>query len=160
MSAWSNRGLSACANFSADSAQNIFSNGAKLFSIPTEQIQPSPVIRSVQSTLEELETNNMKHKILIAIAAFGLSIASAKTYHVKLYQPTNVGGTELKAGEYKMDIAGDKVTLTNGKQTGEAHAKVEQNERKYDTNSVRYAGGNRISEIHVGGTNMKLVISE
>ena len=34
----------------------------------------------------------------------GATLASANTYNVRLLETTNVHGTQLKAGEYKLDV--------------------------------------------------------
>jgi len=103
----------------------------------------------------------MKTKLMIAIAAFGLSIASAKTYHITLYQASTVGGTELKPGQYSLDVENGKATIRNGKLRGEAAVKVENVERKFDNTTVRYsAQGGKVQEIRVGGTNLKVVFND
>ncbi len=104
----------------------------------------------------------MKTKLFLVFAALSLSLASAKTYNLKLYQPTEVGGTQLKPGEYKLDVDSNKAVIKNGKLSGEATVTVETNGTRYDATTVRYNlvdGKNRISEIRLGGTNTKLVFS-
>ena len=102
----------------------------------------------------------MTKKLILAFLLLALAIASAKTFSVTLFQPTVVAGTELKAGEYKLNLANDKVTITNGKETVESAVKVEQSDAKYGSTTVRYAntdGKARVQEIRLGGTKLKLV---
>jgi hypothetical protein len=101
-------------------------------------------------------------RFLVAFAILALSVASAKTYSVTLFQPSHVGGTELKAGEYKLDVTDTKVVISNGKQKVEQTVKVENSESKFASTTVRYAesGGKlAIQEIRLGGTTTKLVFS-
>jgi len=96
--------------------------------------------------------------ILLAAAA----VASAKSYTVNLLQPAMFGNTELKAGEYKVDVNDTTAVIRNGKVHGESAVKVENADKKYDTTTVRYdtSGGKmKIQEIRLGGTNMKLVFA-
>jgi len=104
----------------------------------------------------------MMKRVLLTFATVALAIASAKTYRVTLYQPSTLAGTELKAGDYKLDVTGDKVTLTDGHKKAEANVTVDNVKEKFTTTTERYSNGDgeyRIKEIRVGGTNMKLVVN-
>ena len=88
--------------------------------------------------------------------------ASAASYSVTLFQPSMVSGTELKAGEYKLTIDGDKATITKGKEKVEAAVKMETSENKFSATSVRYSdqgGKMKIQEIRLGGTTTKVVFN-
>jgi hypothetical protein len=99
-------------------------------------------------------------RILVVFLFVALAVASAKTYSVTLFQPSVVAGTELKAGDYRVNVDNDKVVITNGKQSVESAVKVEQTDSKFGSTTVRYAndeGKYRIQEIRLGGTKLKLV---
>ena len=99
----------------------------------------------------------MVKKFALAFATLALAAASAaNSYHVTLYQPTVVNGTELKAGNCKVEVRNDKVILTQGKVSAESAVKVESADSKFHTNSFKY-NGNDIQEIRIGGTNTRLV---
>ncbi|HVX65572.1 MAG TPA: hypothetical protein VHA11_03170 [Bryobacteraceae bacterium] len=103
-----------------------------------------------------------KRFILALVCAASLAIASAKTYKVTLFQPTVLSGTELKPGNYKLNVENDKVVITDGKQSAETTVKVEQGATKFQSTTVRYAadaGKNRVQEICLGGTTIKLVFN-
>ena len=106
----------------------------------------------------------MTKRFLMLFAVLGLAvIASAKSYSLKLFEPSLIGGTELKPGEYTLELKDQKVVIHKGKQSCEANVKVETADNKYDSTSVRYSNGDgkfHVQEIHLGGTNMKLVVSE
>jgi hypothetical protein len=105
----------------------------------------------------------MLKRIVLAFGILSLAVASAATYKVTLFQPSIVKGTELKAGEYKVDVTGDKVVIMNGKSPLEVAAKVETGERKFSSTSVRYSnqdGKYTIAEIRIGGTKTTLVFNQ
>jgi hypothetical protein len=104
----------------------------------------------------------MTKKLLLCLMTLALVTASAASYRVTLFQPSVLGGTELKPGEYKLDHDDSKVVVSRGKQRVEAQVKVEASEVKFSSTSVRYSNGdgkNRVQEIRLGGTNTKLVFA-
>ncbi len=105
----------------------------------------------------------MIKKLILAFAILALAVASAETYRITLFQPSVVKGTELKAGDYRLNLEGSKLTIVNGKNTVEVPVKVENGDQKFSSTSVRYATDNgkyTIAEIRVGGTKTKLVINQ
>jgi hypothetical protein len=99
-------------------------------------------------------------KLLMVFATVALVVASAgpRVYRVLLSNPAWVNGTELKAGEYRVEMEGDKAVFRSGKTVVEAPAKAEENDRKYDKTSLRLVGDQqKITEIQVGGTNVRIV---
>lgn len=103
----------------------------------------------------------MLKNIVLSLAIFSFA-ASAATYRVTLSQPAVLKGQELKAGEYRLNVADTKVTIVNGKQSVEVPVKVESVDQKFDTTSVRYVGTEKpkITEIRLGGTKTKLVFND
>ena len=104
----------------------------------------------------------MLKKFVLAFAVLALAVASAATYRVTLFQPSVVKGNELKAGDYRLNVQNDKVTIVKGTQSVEVPVKIENVEQKYDSTAVRYSdqGGKlTISEIRLGGTKTKLVFT-
>ena len=102
----------------------------------------------------------MVKKMMLVISVATLCLAAAETHKITLYQPCRFGANDLAPGSYKVELDGSKVTLTKGKQSFEAATKVETETTKYPSTSVRFVstdGKNRIQEIRLGGTNMKLV---
>jgi hypothetical protein len=70
-------------------------------------------------------------KLLLGACVFALGIATAaSTYHVKIADPTWVGGTQLKPGEYDVKVDGDKITFKQGKNVVAVAAKVETSATK------------------------------
>jgi len=101
-------------------------------------------------------------KLMLTLATFALAVASAATtYHVTVNDPIWVGGNEVKAGDYKVAVEGNKVTFTSGKKVVEAPAKVETNSQKFSSTALisEQAGGKqKLSEIRIGGTTTKIVL--
>jgi hypothetical protein len=96
---------------------------------------------------------------VFGILAAGLAVAGPR-YNVTLHQASTVNGTQLKPGDYKIEVNGDKATITSGKTSVEAPVKVEDGDEKYKATTVRYATGNgsyQVDEIRLGGTKTKLV---
>lgn len=104
----------------------------------------------------------MIRRLLVVFAALTACVASAATYRVTLFQPSVVGGTELKAGDYRLEVNDTKATLVKGKQSAEATVKVENGDKKFSSTTVRYAnadGKYSIQEIRLGGTSTKLIFN-
>ena len=104
----------------------------------------------------------MTKKLAFVFLVLALTVACAKTYWVTFYQPSVVAGVELKAGEYRLDLNGDKVILKNGKHVAQSTVKVEENGEKYSRTAVRYTNGNGkliVQEIRLGNTNLRIVFN-
>ncbi|HEX8985433.1 MAG TPA: hypothetical protein VF767_08380 [Bryobacteraceae bacterium] len=102
----------------------------------------------------------MVKRIALLFCCAVLAFASTKTYKVTLFQPTVLSGTELQPGNYRLNVENDKVVITDGKQSVESAVKIEQSPAKFGTTTVRYAadeGKNRVQEIRLGGTTMRLL---
>ena len=100
-------------------------------------------------------------KLVVTFALLGLSLAQAKSFRVTLYEPSVLGATELKAGEYTVEVKDSQVLVKSGKVEAQAPVKVENADSKFGTTTVRYSNGDgkyHITEIRLGGTNMKLVV--
>ena len=100
--------------------------------------------------------------LLLTLTLLGASIASAKTYTITLSSPAAIGNSQLKSGENKLELKGDHVLVKGGKVTDEFPVHVENEARKFENTSVTTSsesGSNRIEEIRLGGTTVKLVFS-
>lgn len=99
---------------------------------------------------------------LTAILLLSISVVSAKTFTVRLHQPSMVEDKELKPGNYKVQLSEDTAIITNGKETVEIAIKREEGEQRFASTSVRYSddqGRMKIREIRVGGTNTKVLFN-
>ena len=102
-------------------------------------------------------------KTLFVFATLALAIASAAaSYKVTLFQASMINGTELKPGDYKIELKDNKVFVKGGKNVVEADVKVENSTEKFNSTSVRYTnadGKMKVQEIRLGGTNSRIVFA-
>jgi hypothetical protein len=98
-------------------------------------------------------------RLAFGVATVALGVASAaSTYKVQLDAPLSIGTTELKAGEYKVEMQGDKAVFKNGKTTIEVPATVGKSEKKYYRTSV-VTEGTKLQEIDFGGTTESILFN-
>ena len=100
--------------------------------------------------------------ILALVAAMAGNVPKGPTYTITLSQPAAVTGTTLKAGEYKVTVAGGIATFNLDKESHAVPVKVETSDKKFPSNIVQtdQAGGAlKISEICVGGTKTRLLFN-
>jgi len=105
----------------------------------------------------------MLKKLVLGFMFLALALASAGTapsvhsYTITLAQPAVVNGTQLKAGDYRLTLGVDKITLKQGKQIIDIPAKVETGETKFNDTAIRFVSG-AIAEIRLGGTKTRIVV--
>jgi hypothetical protein len=107
------------------------------------------------------------NRIIVSVCALltlGIGAwASGKSYDVTLHQTITSGGVELQPGEYKLNVENEKATFHQHKLAAENPVRVETAEEKYRSTSmilVKGDGKYRIREIHLGGTNTRLVFTD
>jgi hypothetical protein len=99
----------------------------------------------------------MVKNILFGFATLALALASAATsYNVTFYQPVMINGSELKAGDYKLELKDKTAVLKQGKTSTEAPVTIEKDPQKHDRTAVRLKGM-QVEEIRIGGTNTRVV---
>src|ERR1019366_1155926 len=105
----------------------------------------------------------MRKVLPLFLVVAGLAVAGTRSYTVSLTRPNMIGATELQPGDYKIEVVGDKAILRQGKVQTESPVKVEEGDKKFDNNVVRYVnsadGKLHIQEIRIGGTRTKLVFA-
>jgi hypothetical protein len=103
-------------------------------------------------------------KLMLGACVFALGIATAaSTYHVKIADPTWVGGTQLKPGEYDVKVDGDKITFKQGKNVVAVAAKVETSATKYSDTQMDIKTENgqaKLKELDLGGTKSKIMLTD
>jgi hypothetical protein len=102
--------------------------------------------------------------LLAAVALVSVSLASAKSYTIRISDACKAGPVQLQPGEYKVKLDGSKVILQDSKgRTIEAPARVEEADRKFDYSSVvtsRTDSGTRLNWIGLGGTKTRIVFED
>jgi len=93
----------------------------------------------------------------LALATLALAAASAASHYTLQLDSTQfAGGKELKAGEYKIEVSGDKAIFKSGKTVIEVPAALQKGERKYSLTTYESID-KKIQEIDLGGTSSKIV---
>ena len=93
----------------------------------------------------------------ICLATVALSIGGAASrYTVEIPHPLLVGDSHLKAGEYEVQVRGTEAIFRSAQSSIRVRVQVQK-----DAGTIRYTIletiNNRLSVIHVGGTDRKLV---
>jgi hypothetical protein len=103
----------------------------------------------------------MVKNVLLASATVALAVASAaSSYNVTFYQSVTVNGTELQAGDYKLELKDNNTAvIKQGKIKTEVPVKVETENQKFARNAVRL-NGTQLEEIRLGGTSKRLVFEK
>ena len=99
--------------------------------------------------------------LMFALVMVSLTVsAGTKRHAIKLFGPSEVNGTVLKAGDYAVAIEqGNAVFYREGKEVAKAPAHAEENASKYTVNSVLYGADERVvNEIRLGGSSTRLVL--
>ena len=102
--------------------------------------------------------------LVALVAAFAGTVpAPGSSFKVNFTKASVVKGKELKAGEYRVSLGTDKVTITDDKTTVDAAAKIESATEKFKMTAVRYLevdGKAVIAEIRVGGTTTRITFEQ
>ena len=102
----------------------------------------------------------MVKKFVLGFAFAALAVMSAANrYNVTFYDPVVVNGTALKAGDYNLEIKENTAIITQGKIMAQAPVKLENDGKKFLTNTVRITG-TRVEEIRLGGTHTRVVFEK
>ena len=97
--------------------------------------------------------------ILICLSTLGLGIASAGApYDITLLDTFSVGKAELKAGDYKVEMQGDKAVFTTGKKTVSIPATLGKSEQPFAA-TVFVSQRSKLKEIDLGGTQDKILFA-
>jgi hypothetical protein len=113
----------------------------------------------------------MVKKLVLIFAVLAIAAAVAGTlptghsnYKVTLFRPALLNGTEFKAGDcvLTLNFVDSKVTLTQGKTSVVAPAKIESVDQKFDVTAVRLnsdGGKQNIGAIEIGGTKTRVTLN-
>ena len=102
----------------------------------------------------------MVKNFLLGFAFIALAVASAAGgYNVTFYQPVTINGSQLKPGDYKLELKDKTVVLKQGKTVTEAPVTIENDSQKYQRTAVRINGA-QVEEIRIGGTSTRVVFDK
>jgi hypothetical protein len=98
--------------------------------------------------------------VILTFSTLALGIAGAASgYSLSFHDTVWVGSTQLKAGEYTVEMQGDKAVFKSGnKKVAEVPASLGTNDQKYKYTSVS-STGSKVHEIDLGDTKSKIVFA-
>jgi hypothetical protein len=96
---------------------------------------------------------------LFCSSLLAMGIASAGTpYELTLLDTFSVGKAELKAGDYKVEMQGDKAVFTIGKKTITIPATLGKSDQTF-ASTVFISQRSKLKEIDLGGTQEKILFA-
>jgi len=96
---------------------------------------------------------------LVCCSLLALGIASAADpYNVTVLDAVSVGKTELKPGDYKVEMQGDKAVFTSGKKTIMIPATLSKSDQTF-ASTVFVSQKTKLKEIDLGGTQDKILFA-
>jgi hypothetical protein len=99
--------------------------------------------------------------LLAAIALTLPAFAKPVKQTFQLSQKTIVGKSELKAGEYRFLIDGNKVTVSRGKDTlAESEGRWEEREKKYEYTELVSNTDGQLMELRFAGKKSVFVLNQ
>jgi hypothetical protein len=102
----------------------------------------------------------MVKNILLGFASLALAVASAaSSYNVTFYQTVMVNGSQLKAGDYKLELKDKTAVIKQGRSVTEVPVTIENDGQKFQQTAVRL-NGEQVQEIRIGGTNTRVVFDK
>jgi hypothetical protein len=110
-----------------------------------------------------MKTNSFFRSIAL-LAALALTVpAFAKPFakNINVTQNARVGKSELKAGEYRLQIEGTKATVQKGKQVvAESEGRWEDRSTKSSYDSLLISENGQVKEVRFAGQTRVFVFSE
>jgi hypothetical protein len=98
-------------------------------------------------------------KLSLCVATLALGVASAaSSYTVHLDSDLQAGPAQLKAGNYKVEVADNQAIFKQGKTSTPVPATVEKTAKAFKYTSMDTDSTN-LESISLGGTNMKIVFT-
>ena len=99
--------------------------------------------------------------LLAALAVALPTFAKPFAKTISIAQSAKVGKSELKAGQYRLEIEGNKATVQKGKQVvAESEGRWEDRSTKSDYNSVVIGENGQVREVRFAGQTRVFVFSE
>jgi hypothetical protein len=93
---------------------------------------------------------------LFFLATVALGTAQAAPYDVTLFANLAVGKTQLKAGDYTVEMKGNMAVFKCGKKTVEVQATIEKNDQMF-ASTILLSQHSQLQEIDLAGTQDRIV---
>jgi hypothetical protein len=117
----------------------------------------------IERKLTRMKTNSFVCglALLAAIALAVPAFAKPVTKTISISQTAKLGKSELTAGEYRLQIDGNKATVQKGKQVvAESEGRWEDRSAKSAYDSVLLGEGGQVKEVRFAGQTRVFVFSE
>ena len=102
-------------------------------------------------------------QIIALLAVAGLAVpvlAKPISKSITITRAAKIGKTNLSAGEYRLLIDGNKVTVQKGnKVVAESEARWEERQEKANADSILIGSDGTVQEVRFAGNNRVLVLS-
>jgi hypothetical protein len=95
---------------------------------------------------------------LFCLATLALGIAHAAPFDLTLIENVSVGKTLLKAGDYTVEMKGDKAVFKCGNKTVEVQATLGKNDQPFSS-TILVSQHSQLQEIDLAGTQDKIIFS-
>jgi hypothetical protein len=95
---------------------------------------------------------------LFCLATLALGIANAAPYDVTLLENVSVGSTQLKAGDYTIEMKGDMAVFKTGKKTIEIRATLGKNDQPF-ASTILVSAHSKLQEIDLAGTQDRIIFN-
>jgi hypothetical protein len=117
----------------------------------------------IERKLTRMKTNSFVRSLAL-LAAIALAVpAFAKPFArtISVSQTAKVGKSELKAGEYRLEIEGNKATVQKGKQiVAESEGRWEDRSAKSIYDSLLLGENGQVKEVRFAGQTRVFVFSD
>jgi uncharacterized cupredoxin-like copper-binding protein len=95
--------------------------------------------------------------VALAVPAFAKPVSKT----INIAQTAKLGKSELKAGEYRLEIEGNKATVQKGKRVvAESEGRWEDRSAKSDYDALLLGENGRVTEVRFAGQTRVFVFSE
>ena len=107
-------------------------------------------------------TSLVRSAALLAVAAIAIPVfAKPITKTINIGQAAKVGKADLKAGEYRLQIDGNKATVQKGKNVvAESEGRWEDRDTKSQYDAVLLSDNGQVKEVRFAGQARVFVFSE
>jgi hypothetical protein len=117
----------------------------------------------LERKLTRMNTNSFVRSIalLAAVALAVPAFAKPVSKTINIAQTAKLGKSELKAGEYRLEIEGNKATVQKGKHVvAESEGRWEDRSAKSDYDAVLLGENGQVREVRFAGQTRVFVFSE
>jgi hypothetical protein len=142
-----------------------FGEGYSSLCLRVNSVQPPAVVLTADSMMERLtrmRSSFLRSAALLAVVALAVPVfAKPVSKTINITQNAKVGKADLKAGEYRLLIDGNKATVQRGKQVvAESEGRWEDRDVKSSFDAVLLDNDGQVKEVRFEGQKRVFVFSE